>query len=333
MSSSSATPDEGSDPALATPISDKAAQLLAASEFAKRIGRRRAESGAPVRSIFAADASVERTPLARLMSGDNGPGGRGGQVRLKMLISLYWVCAAAPYDVIAPARAWAALIGLDDHETKGVRRIHQAVADLEARQFISVEDRGGRPSRITVLSEEGDGKPYEPATAAYNRANVGKASQAVLARHQYFRIPTTVWTSGHIARLTGPALALMLVLLAEQRGKPEEVWFSPSRAVERFGLAPSTITKGLRTLKELGLVRTRRKAVSETGTYIGFTRYRNVHALALGDEPTKTPARQSLFDFDTLVKGKTFDELFTELNLRGVDKTTSLGDSVEKGPE
>jgi hypothetical protein len=324
MSPSSSSTAEAADDALATPTSDAAAQRRAAREFASRVGASRNEKGAPVRTVFAADPSVERTPLARLMSGDNGPGGgRGGQVRLKLLISLYWVCVAEPYDFIAPARAWAALIGLDDHGSKGVRRIHQAVADLEERKFISVEDRGGHPSRITLLSEEGDGSAYEPATNAYNQAKASNASAAVLARHQYFRIPSTVWTAGHIARLTGPALALMLVLLAEQRGKPDEVWFSPSRAEERFGLAPTTITKGLRTLKDLGLVQTRRKAVSEQGTYIGFTRYRNVHALSITDQPPRATAttsrsRTSLFDlgganFDDLLAGsKTLDQIRDE---------------------
>lgn len=228
------------------------------------------------------------------------------------MLSLYWVCVAAPYDVIAPARAWAALIGLDDHANKGVRRIHQAVADLEERQLIEVEDRGGRPPRITLLSEEGDGTPYEPPTAAYNQAKAGKASAAVLARHQYFKIPSVVWTDGHIAQLTGPALAVMLVLLAEQRGGGE-VWFSPARADERFGLAPTTMTKGLRTLKELRLLRSRRKAVSEQGTYIGFTRYRNVYTLTLTGEP-KPPSIRSLFEGLVPVPDRSFEQIAAEGN-------------------
>lgn len=306
------TPAHVADDALATPPSDRAAQLQSAGEFVRKIGSRRTDSGAPVRTIFVADATVARTPLSRLMSGENGPGGgRGGHVRLKLLMSLYWVCVAAPYDVIAPARAWAALIGLDDHANKGVRRIHQAVGDLEERQFITVEDRGGKPSRITLLSEEGDGSPYEPATEAYNRAKSGNAPAAVLVRHRYFRIPSAVWTHGHIARLTGPALALMLVLLAEQRGTPgEEVWFSPTRAQERFGLAPTTVTKGLRELKELGLLRSRRRVVSEHGTYIGFRRYRNAHTLTLVPTAGKTPAAESLFDSPPM--SMSFDQLVAE---------------------
>lgn len=83
----------------------------------------------------------------------------------------------------------------------------------------------------------------------------------------------------------------MLVLLAEQRGTPGEVvWFSPTRAQERFGLAPTTVTKGLREHKELGLLRSRRRVVSEQGTYIGFKRYRNAHTLTLVPTAGKAPA-------------------------------------------
>jgi len=304
-------PSEAAGGALATPASVRKAQHRAAKEFGQRLGRARLDKGAPVRTVFAADPTVEKTPLVRLLSGENGPGGgRGGQVRLKLLLSLYWVSVAAPYDTTFPARAWSALLGLDDPEVKGVRRIHQAIGDLEARRFISVEDRGGRPSRLTLLNESGDGTPFEVASESYNRARAAKASTATLAKHQYFRIPSEVWTAGHIAQLTGPAVAMMLVILAEQRGTDEEVWFSPGRAEERYGLAPTTITKGLRSLREQNLLKSRRTSVSDRGTYIDFARYRNVHALTITQKPSKPappspgPPSQSVVDLIQRIGGR-----------------------------
>jgi len=266
--------------ALATPASEVNYQKVAADEFAERLGSRRREAGAPVRTIFVSDERVEKPPLARLMSGDTGAGGgRGGQVRAKLYVSLLWVCAKKPYTVIPnrPARAWAALLGLDDPEVKGVRRIQQAFRDLQERQLVDLEERVGFASVVTVLSERGDGTPFVPAPDAHNALKQAKANEATLLEHRYFRVPSTLWTDGHIAKLSGPAFAMLLALLSEQRGTTDGVWFSPGRARERFGLSTSTRRQGLDDLSRLGLVDTKTRVVSESGAYIDWARRRNVH--------------------------------------------------------
>lgn len=254
-------------------------QQLASKEFAARLGARRRNAGAPVRTIFVSDETKPRPTLALLMSGpESGGGGRGGQLRVKLYLSLLWICAREPYNVARPARAWAALLGLPDPEGSGVRRIQQAFRDLRDRQMIEVEERGGWPSRITVLNEEGDGSPFQPAPDAYSYWFSKKAAPHVLERHQYFRVPSTLWTAGHISHLKGPSLAMLLALLSERRGQASPtVWFSPERARARFGIATSTRREGLRQLQELGLVSTKTRVVSEQGAYIDWARRRNVH--------------------------------------------------------
>jgi len=226
-------------------------QQQASKEFALSIGARRRKSGAPVRTIFVSDETVEKPPLARLLnSAETGGGGRGGQLRVKLYISLLLVCAKKPYGVARPARAWAALLGLDDIDGKGVRRIQDTLRDLADRQFIKLEDRGGLPSNVTVLSESGDGSPFIPAPDAYNRlTSNGVVDPEVLRNHLYFRIPTTLWTSGKIGFLKGPSLAMLLALISEQHGTGQSVWFSPDRANKRFGLSPSTRSEGLAHLR------------------------------------------------------------------------------------
>ena len=59
------------------------------------------------------------------------------------------------------------------------------------------------------------------------------------------------------------------------------MWFSPARATDRFGFAASTRSDGLAQLRELGLVRTTLRTVSESGAYIDFARRRNVHEVVL----------------------------------------------------
>jgi hypothetical protein len=142
--------------------------------------------------------------------------------------------------------------------------------------------RGGLPTRVTPLSEKGDGSAFLPAPEAHSLLQQQTADDSVLREHRYFRVPSALWTKGHIAQLTGPGLAMLLALLSERRGNLDPgVWFSPARATARFGFAASTRVQGLAQLRELGLVRTTLRTVSEHGTYIDFARRRGVHEVLL----------------------------------------------------
>ena len=105
-------------------------------------------------SFVIAEEGRTRPPLAELLSNTtgNGGGGRGGQIRLKLYLSLLWVCAKAPYEATRPARAWAALLGLDDVDGRGARRIHSAFRDLEDRDMVRIRDRGGQATGRTACN-------------------------------------------------------------------------------------------------------------------------------------------------------------------------------------
>uniref|UniRef100_UPI003F495E7C hypothetical protein n=1 Tax=Amycolatopsis sp. CA-082387 TaxID=3239918 RepID=UPI003F495E7C len=271
----------------------------AASEFAAKLGTRRRDAGAPIRNLFVADDRPDSKPtMARLLSsGPTGGGGRGGQLRLKLYLSLLWVCAAHPYEAIRPARAWAALLGLDDPEGHGSRRIQETLRELQERKLVRLRNRGGSPTGVTVLVEWGDGQGYEPPSETYNRfKKAGLQTQNwELAVHRYFRVPSSLWTDGLITRLDGPALAMLLILRCEQQSKDgTPVWFSPDRAASRFGLSESTRRLGLQKLRALGLVVTDTKNLSESGDFIDLVRKRKVHTLYLTQQPPK-PAVADFF--------------------------------------
>lgn len=133
---------------------------------------------------------------------------------------------------------------------------------------------------LRLLDESGSSEPYIPPSESYNALRTSRAPIEVLRRHQYFKIPSKVWTEGHLARLTGPGVAMLAVLLCEQRNGGD-VWFTPDIAQQRFQLAPTTRTAGLKELRELGLIETRKAPVSHDGTFINFQRWRNVHTLQL----------------------------------------------------
>ena len=266
----------------------------APEEFARRLGRRRA-AGAPVRNLFVADdREGVRPPMAQLLSAATstavGGGGRGGQLRLKLYLSLLWICAAPPHEAVRPARAWAGLLGLDDPAGRGARRVQDAMRDLQERQMVVIRNRGSAANGITPLIEWGTGQPYSTPPEAYNYWKLRRAGPEQLVAHRYFRLPSSLWTSGLITRLGGPGLAMLLVLRCEQQGADgKPVWFSPDRALNRFGLAESTRRQGLDQLRTEGLVTSVQQRLSESGDFIDVYRRRLVHTLTMGTDDGAEP--------------------------------------------
>jgi hypothetical protein len=204
-------------------------------------------------------------------------GGRGGQVRLKLFLSYLWMQTDELGVALAyPAQVWAQLLGLGRPDDAGARRIHEAQAWLERNDFITVQGRAGHANRITVLNETGTGEPYTAPGAAVSRGGGDKS------KHLYVQIPASLWTSGYLAMLTGSGLALYLILL-DQYGpgqladNPDPVWFSPKLFTERYALSEDTRAKGIKDLRDFGLVTIKRQAINP-GDF-DLERIRNVYSL------------------------------------------------------
>lgn len=256
-------------PALRTPSSEA---LEVAALIKGRLGRRVA---APVRMAFIGAHGDDRDPgtvppLARLLRG-----GRGGEVRVKLELTFLWFAVNPPHDLTYPARAWALLLDLDDPEKRGTRRVRQAINALNAADLIAVLPRRGQPSRVTLLDEGGRDVAYEPPGQAFGKARNSPDEW----RHRYVQIPDTFWTNGWIAVLSGAAVAMLLVLFTERGSKPstQDLWFSPKRAVELYGLSEDTRAKGLRELRAAGLVSARKRSASRDA--LDFRRLRNTYRI------------------------------------------------------
>lgn len=265
-----------------------------AIQAAESVARRSHGRSAQVRREFVVRSVVgSPTPVAELLRG-----GRGGHVRLKLLVSMIWLASAPPHDVAYPARAWATLLDLDDPPGRGARRVNQAISWLEEHQFLTVEARPGHPSRVTLLSEAGTGEAYTLPGAQYGKLRNKNVPAEDLARHRYFQIPSSFWTSGWLAILSGPAVAMYLVLLAESTDRTGggEIWFSPALAAKRYALSDDTRSKGLRELKRAGLISTARRPVSSD--IFDVQRFRNVHVLqpdklnVAAEVPPETPSHK-----------------------------------------
>lgn len=237
------------------------ASKTAARELNNSAGRR---IDTPVRKSFVrpmTPVSGPIAPLARIYSG-----GRGGMVAVKLYAALLWRCSAPPYSTEKPARAWATLLDLDDPEGNGARRIKDAMKKLAGEGLIRITENPGFPNTITLRDESGSGRAYQLPSTAYTFAKTNKAKPEVLARDLYFKIPGKLWTNGYIQELSGPAMVMLMIFLAEQAGEGERVWFSTEEFPKRYNISHKTRAAGTAELVERGLLKVKAESLA-SGPY------------------------------------------------------------------
>src|SRR6266849_395513 len=97
---------------LAPPPSDETLRMLR-----WLAGRSKRSTGVQLAKSFVRrkETSDPPPPLALLLRG-----GQGGEVRLKLYLTMSLLAVSAPYDIKPiPARSWAEALGLDDPERNG----------------------------------------------------------------------------------------------------------------------------------------------------------------------------------------------------------------------
>lgn len=215
--------------------------------------------------IRSADGSVP--PLARMVrAGTGGRGGRGGVVAIKLYLSLLLISRWGETTTY-PAQFWAELLDLRNPATDGARRVRDAMDWLETNHFIKVNRRKGHPSELELLDDRGTGDPY--------------ARPEGYGGDVYRPLPATFWRLGWIAALSAAGIAILLILLDQETGKP--IWLSPLRRKQLYALSDETFYKGSRELKAYGIVDKERRLEGEVHN---FKRLRNIYHF--------TPARLNL---------------------------------------
>lgn len=251
-----------------------------------------------VRSAFIASLDPQSPPPMTLLL----RGGRGGEVKLKLLISMLWVAGKEPYDVSQPARVWAELIGLDEPDTKGAARVNAAARRLVEGNFLAAEKSPGNPSRLFLREETGTGAKYSHPGSHWG----SRATNATREGPHYTVLPASLWLNGWIAALSAPALAMLLILLEQTRGKTfEGLWFAPSVAAKRYQLSETTRRKGVDELAKLDLIFVERAPVGR-GT-LNAIRERNTFTLnlaRLNEHPEDEPEFLRMVKASALARGQ-----------------------------
>jgi hypothetical protein len=216
--------------------------------------------------------------MAELLNSRTGPGGgRGGQTRIALYLSLVWVAAAGDHGTTRPASFWASLLGLQDPEGAGSRVVRSTWTELERRRFVRVQPgayQGDVPT-IWPLRDDGSGQPYSTPTG--------------LDGDTYRRIPESFWASLlPEGELTGAGLVMYLAALrtAGTRGSAENLTFSRRYVTETFGLGDSTRKAGLRNLTELLVLEAETRVADDAGDSLRRRRLRTVYELL---DPYRSP--------------------------------------------
>lgn len=202
----------------------------------------------------------QRTPLSTMIFG-----GQGGEVRLKLYLTLVWLGVRTPWAVQdVPYSVWAQLFGLPQPETNGAHRIGDAVTWLENHGFIIANRQQGRTTRLAPRRENADADYLPPQFDEDNKLVPGDG---------YFRLPRELWTMGWMSVLSGAALTCLIILFDEGSGKDTgglhhegtnhdytdlgefpTAWLSESQLEKRYRVSFDLWEKGLAELTEWGLV-------------------------------------------------------------------------------
>ena len=249
----------------------------AGAKLALRLSRRHSNlRDCPVRTEFVRRRS-ERDAVPPMLTMLGSGGGRGGDVRLKLYLSLLWASPGGTHDTEFVATDWAQLLGLPQFATKGKRRVYEALSWLTAQGFIEKQERPGLPSRVTVLHESGSGGPYcKPSSQA------SKGGEPT-----YRRLQSAWWTNAWMAAMSGRALAFWLILMDESNNdaKTDAVWLSESQTSSKYAVSPYLRQRAMRELKHFDLITTRRQFTREAfGVTSSRTRI-SLHLDALDQSP------------------------------------------------
>lgn len=199
------------------------------------------------------DSLAAVPPMARMLQG-----GRGGEVRLKLYLTMTMLAVGHPHDIKnVPARRWAEMLALPDPEGNGARRVADAHAWLEAADLIELKRRPGLPPDVILRNPSGNGKSYSWRGS------------------WWVNMPIGFWENEWIYRLSGIAVAFLLVLrdLRSNRKETDPPWLRGDQKA-RYGFSEDSWTRARRELEAHALLTVRR---TPQGKDFDFTRLRNTY--------------------------------------------------------
>jgi DNA-binding transcriptional ArsR family regulator len=207
------------------PIATQTSTLQAILDEAGRPGK------VPIRKGFVqrGDRRAPKPgPLATIVA-------RGRNRALDQYLIGLALASSGPWDVRRDSRIWARALGLSADDS-GRSAISRNWAFLQELDLVRVE-RKQRLARVTFLREDGSGALYEHHPSQDRKP-------------AYLTIPFAYWTDGWFKSLSLPAKAMLLIA----RDVPDHSPLPSERMPTWYGISERTARRGLRELREAGLV-------------------------------------------------------------------------------
>ncbi|MBE1538109.1 hypothetical protein RB202_12205 [Micrococcus yunnanensis] len=182
---------------------------------------------------------------------------------LYLLVLACWPWLEKSREPLAAA-VWVRALSADKGLTWSASTLSRAWRDLEEMGLIE-RTREDRSVRVVPRREDG-GAAYEAPGGRKDRWNA------------YFSLPDAFWEEEWFARLSLPALVMLLVVAKETNGKSKEVWLTYAKTEPWYGIKDQTAQKGLKELEVRGLLRRRMEKIKAPLSPTGHT-VRNWYSL------------------------------------------------------
>lgn len=189
--------------------------------------------------------------LSRMVTGR-----RHRELLLYMLLISCWTWLSKQ-DEPLPAGAWTRALTAPGSLTWSPSTLSRAWKHLEELGLIEEREREDRLVRVTPRREDAQ-EAYTPPGGRDDRWNT------------YFTIPDVFWHDEWFAKLTMPALAVLLVV-AKETSYQDECRFTYNRMDAWYGLKARTVQTGVKELRDAGLLFTREETISAPLSATGKT--------------------------------------------------------------
>jgi hypothetical protein len=192
---------------------------------------KRKKQGVPLRRAFV-QQGAQRTPQ---------PGPLREIVRhhderaLDLYLLFRALASSDPWDVKRDARIWGRALGLATDADGGAAAVSKTWKRLDQTYHLVRRERSGRLAKITALHEAGNG-------AEYTYPNPG----------EYFKLPFAYWTDDEAWHYTLSFPAKATLLVASTLRPPFVL--PAEKAPVWYGMSPDTLDRGLRELRQAGLL-------------------------------------------------------------------------------
>jgi hypothetical protein len=225
---------------------------LTQRETIESLLRQSARKIVPIRKTFVQQGHGKTTkpgPLATFVTAHD-------HRALDAYLIVHALASAEPWNCDYPSGTWVRAFGLSDNATPASARgaVSKIMKRIEDRNLVK-RGRSGRTASVTLLREDGSGEPYD------HPYKTGDA--------RWLQLPHAYWLKDHFLNLSLPAKAMLLVALS----LPDGFYLPSEKAIDWYGISPDSAERGLRELRNAGLLDSQPDWVQNQRSDTGYTQH------------------------------------------------------------